>query len=64
MKHYCRYHVVFVPNYRKKVLFAILRREIGAIFRDLCRKKGIELVEEYTMRGGVTALAQWDSMSR
>jgi len=28
VKHYCRYHVVFVPKYRKKALYGTLRREI------------------------------------
>ncbi|WP_444924274.1 IS200/IS605 family transposase [Microbulbifer sp. DLAB2-AF] len=56
VKHYCRYHVVFVPKYRKKALFGTLRREIGAIFRDLCRQKGIELVEGYAMRDHIHML--------
>ncbi|WP_444894369.1 IS200/IS605 family transposase [Microbulbifer sp. TRSA001] len=56
MKHYCSYHVVFVPKYRKKALFGALRREIGAIFRDLCRQKGIELVEGYAMRDHIHML--------
>ncbi len=33
----CKYHVVMLPKYRKKVLFGKLRRQIGAILRDLCR---------------------------
>ncbi|WP_444924750.1 IS200/IS605 family transposase [Microbulbifer sp. DLAB2-AF] len=56
VKHYCRYHVVFVPKYRKKALFGTLRREIGAIFRGLCRQKGIELVEGYAMRDHIHML--------
>ncbi|WP_444921695.1 IS200/IS605 family transposase [Microbulbifer sp. CnH-101-G] len=56
MKHYCRYHVVFVPKYRKKALFGTLRREIGTIFRDLCRQKGIELIEGYAMRDQIHML--------
>jgi REP element-mobilizing transposase RayT len=34
VKWYCRYHVVFVPKYRKKVLLGSLRRGIGKILRD------------------------------
>ena len=41
----CKYHVVIVPKYRKKALYGTLRRQIGPIFRDLCRQKGIEIVE-------------------
>jgi putative transposase len=45
VKHYCRYHVVFVPTYRKKSIYGTLRKDIGYILRELCRQQGIELVE-------------------
>ena len=41
----CKYHVVFIPKYRKKVMYGKLRRKIGAFLRDLCRQKGVELIE-------------------
>ena len=41
----CKYHVVIVPKYRKKVFFGKQRRRIGEIIRELCRQKGVELVE-------------------
>ena len=41
----CKYHVVILPKYRRKVLYGKIRREIGRILRALCRQKGIELVE-------------------
>ena len=31
----CKYHVVFIPKYRKKVLYGALRQELGAVFRTL-----------------------------
>ena len=49
VKHYCRYHVVYVPKYRKKSIYGTLRKDIGGIFRDLCRQNGIELVEGHAM---------------
>ena len=49
-KHYCRYHVVFVPKYRKQTIFSSLRKDIGRILRDLCRQQGLEWVEGYAMR--------------
>ena len=49
VKHYCRYHVVFVSKYRKKSIYGVLRKDIGGIFRDLCRQYGIELVEGHAM---------------
>ena len=45
VKWECKYHVVILPKYRRKALYGRLRREIGKILRDLCRQKGIELVE-------------------
>jgi putative transposase len=50
VKHYCRYHIVFVPKYRRKAIYGTLRNEIGRIFRELCRQGGLELVEGYAMR--------------
>lgn len=41
---YCLYHVVFIPKYRKKVIFGRLREEIGAILRELCQQFKIGLV--------------------
>ena len=45
----CKYHVVFIPKYRRKVLYGKLRRQIGAILRELCRQKGVELLEGHLM---------------
>ncbi|GBE45956.1 transposase IS200 like protein [bacterium BMS3Bbin11] len=40
---------MFVPKYRKKSIYGVLRKDIGGIFRDLCRQNGIELVEGHAM---------------
>ena len=45
----CKYHVVILPKYRRKVLYGKLRRQIGAILRELCRQRGIELLEGHAM---------------
>jgi putative transposase len=49
VKWYCRYHVVIVPKYRRKAMFGGMRREVGEIFKELCRRFGIELVEGHVM---------------
>ena len=41
----CKYHVVFAPKYRRKVFYDEKRLEIGAILRELCRWKGINILE-------------------
>lgn len=45
----CKYHVVITPKYRKKVFFGKRQRQIGAILRDLCRQRKIELLEGHAM---------------
>ena len=49
VKWYCRYHVVIVPKYRRKAMFGGMRREVGEIFKELCRRFRIELVEGHVM---------------
>ena len=41
----CKHHIVFAPKYRRKVFYEEKRLEIGAILRELCRWKGIEIIE-------------------
>jgi putative transposase len=45
----CKYHVVIIPKYRRKVLYGNLRRQVGVILRELCRQKGVELLEGQLM---------------
>jgi len=45
----CKYHVVFVPKYRKKAIYGRLRRNIGRVLRDLCDQRGVELLEGHAM---------------
>ena len=49
----CKYHVVFVPKYRKKALYGKVRRQVGEILRDLCRQRGVELLEGHLVRDHV-----------
>ena len=41
----CKYHIVFAPKYRRKVFYGEKRAEIGKILRELCRWKGITIIE-------------------
>ena len=45
VKWECKYHVVIVPKYREKKHFKKYREAIGKIIRELCRQKGISLLE-------------------
>lgn len=44
-KWVCKYHIVFTPKYRRKIIYKELRRDIQQIIKDLCKWKGIEIIE-------------------
>jgi putative transposase len=41
----CKYHIVFAAKYRRQVVFGRLKGEIGKIIRELCERKGVEIIE-------------------
>ena len=41
----CKYHIVFAPKYSRLVIYGRLKTEIGKILRELCTRKGVEIVE-------------------
>ena len=41
----CKYHIVFAPKFRRKVIYGKLRVEIGQILRKLCERKGVKIIE-------------------
>ena len=45
----CKYHVVFIPKYRKKKIFGDVRRFLGPIFHELARQKECRIVEGHLM---------------
>jgi REP-associated tyrosine transposase len=45
----CKYHVVFTPKYRKKLLFGLIRRQLGSVFRELARRKECQIEEGHLM---------------
>ena len=45
----CKYHVVIVPKYRKKVFYGKARKQVGRILRDLCHQRGVELLDGHCM---------------
>jgi putative transposase len=52
----CKYHVVFIPKYRKKVLYGQIRRELGTVLRELARQKECEIDEGHLMNDHVHML--------
>ena len=45
----CKYHIVFIPKYRRKAIYGKLRSDIGAILRQLCEYKDVEIIEAHAM---------------
>ena len=41
----CKYHIVFAPKYRRKVFYGEKRLEIVNILRELCKWKGVNIIE-------------------
>ena len=41
----CKYHIVFVPKYRRKVFYNEKREDIREILRQLCQWKGVDIIE-------------------
>ncbi len=40
----CQYHIVFIPKYRKKVLYGQLKEDVRDIIKTLCKYKGVEII--------------------
>ena len=45
----CKYHVVFIPKYRKKAIFGTLKKELGRIFHKLAEQKESRIEEGHVM---------------
>ena len=41
----CKYHIVFAPKYRRQVIYGRIKADIGKILRQLCDRKGVEIIE-------------------
>lgn len=45
----CKYHVVFIPKYRRRVIYGKIRRELGAIFHLLAKQKECRIIEGHLL---------------
>lgn len=45
----CKYHIVFIPKYRRKEIYGQLKSDIGKILRTLCEYKDVEIIEAHAM---------------
>ena len=44
-KYNCIYHIVFIPKYRRKIMYGKLKVEVREIIKKLCEYKNVEIVE-------------------
>jgi putative transposase len=45
----CKYHVVWIPKYRKKTLYGQLRKYLGQVFKELASSRESEVLEGHMM---------------
>ena len=45
----CKYHVVWIPKYRKKKLYGQLRKELGVVFHELAQQKECRVIEGHLL---------------
>ena len=48
-KYVCKYHIVFTPKYHRKIIYFQLRTDIRQIIKDLCKWKGVTIIEGHLM---------------
>ncbi len=48
-----KYHIVFIPKKRRKIIFGTLRKHLGEIFHELARQKGVVIEEGHLMKDDV-----------
>ena len=49
-KWMCKYHIVFTPKYRRKVIYNQYKADLRDIIKQLCSYKGVEIIETFPFR--------------
>jgi putative transposase len=47
----CKYHVVFIPKYRKKVIYGDIRNHLGEMFHELAGHRECQIEEGHLIKG-------------
>lgn len=55
-KWQCKYHIVFIPKYRRRTLFGVVRRALGPVFRNLAEQKECTIEEGHILADHVHML--------
>ena len=54
----CKYHLVFAPKFRRQAIYGKLKQDVGKILRELCERKGVEIIEAECCKDHVHMLVQ------
>ena len=49
----CKYHIVWIPKYRRKILYGQLRRYLIVVLQELARERDCTILEGHMMRDHV-----------
>ena len=41
----CTYHIVYIPKFRRKIIYKQIKADVARILSELCKRKGIEIIE-------------------
>ena len=52
----CKYHIVFASKYRRQAIYGKYKASIGQIIRELCQRKGVEIIEANACRDHIHML--------
>jgi putative transposase len=52
----CKYHIVWIPKYRRKILYGELRKHLGGILRELAMQRESNILEGHLMRDHIHML--------
>ena len=48
-KWLCKYHIVFIPKYRRKIIYNQYRKDLSEYIQLLCKYKGVKIIEGHMM---------------
>ena len=48
-RYNCTYNIVFIPKYRRKVMFGKLRKDVGEILGKVCKMEGVTILKAATL---------------
>lgn len=55
----CKYHIVWIPKYRKKAMYGQLRKHLGVVIRKLAKQKESNVIEGHLMPDHIHMLISW-----